>query len=334
LQRYFGFLSDTPKTHGDMRRFVSLSEQSQNLKMSESREQTVLPLAYTVVSPDSTAVTSPPIIEEAVPTTMPPKKAAGSSICSEASDPLPNDIYHSCPYCDEDVNVGKKPGSMQKRMDAHIKLCQCYLTSEDYLSTQPAVKMQSAQNSSAQNSELELLKAQLAQQNQQMQQMLAQQQQQPPMLPLKPDSQYTQDNNQQSGFDFGDMAVIPKKTELTVQDFVNAEWKVIDEFKPFVQATAQSLGRPADIIKATIPPVQDESWLETNNYRCPWGCQTATKKDRTFQSKQTFMKHILDDHPEVRVAIESPPDPVGEHHNPGHVGTRHLLQDIDKKSKY
>jgi hypothetical protein len=56
LQRYFGFLSDTPKTHGDMRRFVSLSEQSQKHKNIESREPTVRPLEYTDVCTDMNAV--------------------------------------------------------------------------------------------------------------------------------------------------------------------------------------------------------------------------------------------------------------------------------------
>lgn len=75
-----------------------------------------------------------------------------------------------------------------------------------------------------------------------------------------------------------------------------------------------------------IPGKQDD-WSGTNSFACKWGCMTTTTRvPVSFRSKVTFLEHIIKCHPDFRIVLETPPSEVYD--TPG---TRHLVQDLDKR---
>jgi hypothetical protein len=109
---------------------------------------------------------------------------------------------------------------------------------------------------------------------------------------------------------------------LEAQHFVEAQWLGIRNYQddPNVET-----------VDSAIPSIQ-RKW--TSNYECRWGCKTPTGLKKTFKSKKTFMEHIMEAHPKIRIAIETPPDPAQQsavgHQHPG---TRHIIQEIDPNGK-
>lgn len=84
-----------------------------------------------------------------------------------------------------------------------------------------------------------------------------------------------------------------KKTNKNtyVEDTLKEEWAVVC----------------GDFERSKIPPVEQDLSAK-KGYTCQWGCVTKkTGVAKGFLSKGSFLEHIADEHPHLRLIVETPP---------------------------
>lgn len=84
-----------------------------------------------------------------------------------------------------------------------------------------------------------------------------------------------------------------KPNKLTyVEDTLRDEWHDIES---------------EDGDRTKIPPTE-LNLSEKKGFACQWGCMTAkTHVALGFRNKGTFLQHITEVHPHLRIAVETPP---------------------------
>jgi hypothetical protein len=88
----------------------------------------------------------------------------------------------------------------------------------------------------------------------------------------------------------------------------------------------------SDPDRTRIPP-SEQDLSQKKGYVCQWGCVTKkTQAPRGFQSKATFLEHVAEEHPHLRIAIETPPV-LDLNGNPSQ-GRRLIVQQSDVLAKY
>lgn len=73
-------------------------------------------------------------------------------------------------------------------------------------------------------------------------------------------------------------------------------------------------------------PPNEVNLSHLGSFSCRWGCVTGTGRVKAFQTKRTFLEHILMAHESIQIAVETPPV-----HHPllKSDGTRYILNEMD-----